>query len=46
MIMELDILWKRLQKIVDDRIEILVIAIWKRENEKVYKDAFKKDYLK
>ena len=29
-------------KIIDDKIEILIIAIWKRENEKVYKDAFKR----
>ncbi len=29
-------------KIIDDKIEILVIAIWKRENKKVYKDAFKR----
>ena len=27
-------------KIIDDKIEILIIAIWKRENEKVYKDTF------
>ena len=29
-------------KIIDDKIEILVIAIWKRENSKVYKNAFKR----
>ena len=29
-------------KIIDDKIEILIIVIGKRENEKVYKDAFKR----
>jgi len=29
-------------KIIDEKIEILIIAIWKRENKKVYKDAFKR----
>ena len=29
-------------KIIDDKIEILVIAIWKRENKEVYRDAFKR----
>ena len=27
-------------KIIDDKIEILIIVIWKRENKRVYKDAF------
>ena len=27
-------------KVIDDKIEILVIAIWKRENKRVYKSAF------
>lgn len=27
-------------KIIDEKIEILIIAIWKRENEIVYKNAF------
>ena len=27
-------------KVIDDKIEILIIAIWKRENKKVYFDAF------
>ena len=29
-------------KIIDDKIEILIITIWKRENKKIYKDAFKR----
>lgn len=28
-------------KIIDEKIEILVIAIWKRENMEVYNNAFK-----
>ena len=29
-------------KIIEDKIEVFVIAIWKRENKKVYIDAFKR----
>lgn len=29
-------------RIIEDKIEVLVIAIWKRENKKVYFDAFKR----
>jgi len=29
-------------KIIDDKIEILIIAIWKREDKKVYKKAFRR----
>lgn len=29
-------------KIINNEIKILVISIWKRENEKVYKEAFKR----
>lgn len=30
-------------KIIDDKIEILIIAIWKRENNIVYRNAFKRN---
>jgi len=29
-------------KIIDDKIEVLVITIWKREDKKVYKEAFRR----
>jgi mRNA-degrading endonuclease RelE of RelBE toxin-antitoxin system len=29
-------------KVIDEKIEVLVIAIWKRENKKVYDDALKR----
>ena len=29
-------------KIIDEKIEILIIAIWKRETKKVYKESFKR----